>query len=340
MIASRIGRFVLPSLAFAAASFALAPDAGARSRLLDDTNEVFAQESPDAGYAGPATRRMDERRQANEGDWFRAPLQAGSEDFPAREIHDAVVANTRAATARAIYRRAESALNAAFRDAQRQFEQSAELRDALAAERRAWDSLQDARRDALRDVVSDPKYQAMQDLRESLTQKIADRKEGTILTVSYPEARIVSLPSTQPPIPYRDDADVVAIATLKMRVNRDARAMERDALDGNDRVRQAREELAKASGKVSELRGGFERSLRENDNLKQARLDLEDARLSRLAAETYFLGSNYAAGLALDFSYHLHRYDYNNYGYGYGYGAYLYPRYGYPYRGGSSMRGR
>jgi hypothetical protein len=119
--------------------------------------------------------------------------------------------------------------------------------------------------------------------------------------------------------------------------------MEREALNGNDRVRQAREELAKASGKVSELRGNFERSLRENDDLKQAREDLEDARLSRLAAETYFLGSNYAAGLALDFSYYLHRYDYNNYpryGYGYGYGTYLYPRYGYPYSGAHSMRGR
>jgi hypothetical protein len=336
MTASRFGRIALSSLAFTAASLALAPGAGAGSRLLEETNEVFAQEAPDPGYGAPATRRTEERRQANSGDWFRAPLQAGSEDFPAREVHDAVVANTRAAIARAMFRRAESTLNATFRDAQRQFEQSAELRGALAGERRAWEALQEARSDALRDVITDPKYQAMQDLRDNLTQKIADRREGTAVTVSYPEAKLIVL---EPPIPYRDDADVVAIATLKMRVNRDARAMEREALAGNDRVRQAREDLARASARVSELRGNFERSLRDNDDLKQARDDLEEARVARLAAETYFLGANHAAGLALDFSYYVHRYDYNRYP-RYGYGLDLYPRYGYPYYGGNYMRQR
>ena len=57
MTASRFGRIALSSLAFAAASFALAPGAGAGSRLLEETNEVFAQEAPDPGYGAPATRR-------------------------------------------------------------------------------------------------------------------------------------------------------------------------------------------------------------------------------------------------------------------------------------------
>jgi hypothetical protein len=61
MTASRFGRLVLPSLAFAAASFTLAPGADARSRLLDDSTEVIAREAPDAGY-GPAPRRQEDRR--------------------------------------------------------------------------------------------------------------------------------------------------------------------------------------------------------------------------------------------------------------------------------------
>src|SRR5215218_1499798 len=159
MTALRFARVVLPSLALSLGSIALPAGAAA---LEDD--EVFAQEMPDAG--GPATRRLDDRRRANDGDWFRAPVQQGPQDFPSNEIHDAVVANTRAATARAMFRRAESAMHAAARDAEREFQQSAELKQAVAAEQKAYDAFQDARRDALRDVVGNPRYQAMQDFRE------------------------------------------------------------------------------------------------------------------------------------------------------------------------------
>jgi hypothetical protein len=210
------------------------------------------------------------------------------------------------------------------------------VHDAVEAEKRAYDALQDARREALRDVVADPKYQAMQDLRETLTQRITDQREGNTVTVSYPEAKLVSLRARSLPIPYRDDPDVVAIATLKLKVNSDARALERQALDGNDRIRQARAELTAASAKLSDLRNKFDTSLRDNEDLKQARGELEDARVARLTSETYLLGAEEAARTALDFSYYLHRYDYYRYP-RYGYGYDLYPRYGYPYYGANYM---
>ena len=152
----------------------LASPAGARERRVDrDADvQVFADE-PDRG---PATRE-DQRRRANDDDWFRAPVRdggyavAGPADFPSAAVHDAVVANAQAAAARAMFRRAESSLAGAVRSARRAFETSAELREALAAEQKAHENYQAARREALRDVVTNEKYQAMQDLRQDLSQQ-------------------------------------------------------------------------------------------------------------------------------------------------------------------------
>jgi type II secretory pathway pseudopilin PulG len=229
-----------------------------------------------------------------------------------------------------MYRRAESSLNAVVRNAQRDFDRSAELREALAAEQRAYDALQAARREALRDVVENPKYQALQDLRSNLSEKIADRREGARdglrdTATTAPATRLVS--TTELPPRYelsRDrDGDVVAIATLKLRVGTDARSMERDALDGNDKIRRAREDLASASTKVTDLRDKFDDSLRNNDDMKQARGELEEARIARVTTATYLLGAREAAEEALQFAYWVHRYDYNRYNYSY-YGGYPY----------------
>ena len=326
MTAYRFARVALPSLALTVGALAVSPRAGARG--LEDDREVFAQEVPGNDQAGPATRRMDDRRRANEADWFRVPVQQGPVDFPSAEIHDLVEANARAATARAMYRRVESALHAGVRAAVREFEESVELKEALAAEQRAYDALQDARRDALRDVVANPKYQAMQDLRDNLSQQIADRREGVVAPVPVP--RLVS--TTEPAEPRvsvtpSPEGKIAAIATVKLRVGTDARGMERDALAASDKVKQARAELATASAKVSTLRERFDRQLRDNPDMKRVREDLEDARIARVTAETYLRGADLAAEFALDFSYYLHRWDYNRYNhyYDYGYG------YGYPY---------
>ena len=337
MTALRYARVALPSFALSLAAAAMPP--GAQAAGLEDDYEVFPQEVPGNDAGAPATRRLDERRKANDADWFRAPLQQGPQDFPAAELQDAVVANTRAATARAVYRRTEAAMHAAVRSAVRDFEQSAELKEALAAEQRAYDALQDARRLGLREVLDNPKYQAMQDLRDTLSQRIADRREGVVVPVAGP--RLVSTEAVGPRLLPRGDADgdVVAIAPVKLRVGSDARAMERDALADNEKVRQAKADLVSASAKVSSLREGFDKSLRDNPEFKQARADLEDARIARVTAEAYLFGADLVAGEALDFAYYLHRYDYYRYNhyydYGYGYGTY---RYGYPYYGVNYMR--
>ena len=335
MTAFRFARVALPSLALPLAlSFASLALPGGAAAAPEDA-EAFPR---DADVDGPATRRLDERRRANDADWFRAPAGHGPHDFPSAQVHDAVVANANAATARAIYRRAESAMHAAFRAARREFDESAELKEALAAEQRAYDALQEARREGLQEVLDNPKYRAMLDLREALSQRIADRREATGDTIVrvVRDARLVSTGAVVPP--PREDDTVAAIATVKLRVGSDASAMEREALAENDKVRQARSELVAASAKVGALRERFDKSLREDADFKAARDELEDARIARVAAETYLRGADLAAGEALDFAYHVRRYDYyryNNRDYGYGYSPY---RFNYPYYGASFLR--
>ena len=314
-----------------------------------------AQSRPAADDAGRAEPREEQRQRANDDDWFRAPVMGpggegayagGPVDFPAAEVHDAVVANTRAAAARAMFRRAESELGATVRRAQRDFETSPALREAQANEQRAYDAYEAARRDALKDVTADAKYQAMQDLRNNLTRQIADRREAIADTEERMEqmartarVRLASSRAAAMPAPRED---LVAMAELKMRVGADARAMERDALARDDRVRSARDEYLAASARVAAVRADFDRKVREDKDLQKARETLEDARIARLTAETYFHGADLAAGIALDFAYYLHRYDYYRYNHYYDpgyYGSYFvgYPGYGFTSRPNRSV---
>jgi hypothetical protein len=320
MTAYRSASVSLPSAALALLMLACPSDAGAAGRLEEDDVVASTQEQRQDDQG-----RGEERRRANDGDWFRAPMQGagGPEDFPSGEIREAVVANANAATARAVYRRTESALHATVRAQVRDFESSPELREALAAEQRAYESLQEARRTALRDVTDDPKYQAMQDLRQNLSQRLADCRDSVSVGAT---TRLVTTDES----PRCSPEELLAIATLKMRVGSEARGMERDVLADNEQVKKARADLAAAGERVATLRADFDRKLRENGDLKAVRDALEDARIARVTAETYLHGASLAAKEALDFAYYLHRYDYYRYRspyynyyntYPYGYGA-------------------
>ena len=152
------------------------------------------------------TRRSVSRQRANDGDWFRMPAaygDGGIQDFPSAQVHDAVIANTRAATARAEYRRAETSLHAAVR-ARCATLKWRTARRRQAAEDKAYAAYQTARRDAL-GGSSDPQYRAMMDLREGLTDRIAGRHERYEELVrevtSDPSVRLLTTPSK--PVPLR-----------------------------------------------------------------------------------------------------------------------------------------
>lgn len=293
-------------------------DAGRRDMELPDDERAAPRRMRDEAMA---EEREARRRRANEDDWFRdRAYREGYEErgaFPSAEMHDFVVANARAATARMMFRRAESALAAAVRQAKRSFEASAELKDALAAEKEAYAEYQRARQEALAAVVADPRYQAILSLHQDLGEQIvAQRRE--LIGSSGADARLIADPANR-----NGSGQMFNMAVLRLNVASDARVMEREAIEASEDLRAARERLQAAAQRISELRREFENSVREDEDLVAARQVLEDARIARVTAAAYLRGSRLAADEALDFAYYLHRYDdniyfdpYFNYGYG------------------------
>jgi hypothetical protein len=278
---------------------------GARVRArvdLDDRDALASDDEMDEGA------RRDARRRAGGGgygrdrdEWFRDPSYYGYGNFPSVEVHDVVIANTRAATARAMFRRAENALNSAVRGAVRTFEGSQELREAQKSEKDAYAAYAAARRRALQSVLEDPKYRAIMSLRQELTDQI-----------SYARANRSVDERTDAEI--RDD--ILAMATLKMNYAADARAMEQLALDTNAETKDAHAKLRQAGARVADLRTDFDDALRNDRDLAAARRNLEDARVARVTAATYYKGAREAALEALDFAWYLNRYErYNGAGY-------------------------
>jgi hypothetical protein len=247
-------------------------------------------------------------------DWFRDPTYYGYGNWPSVEVHDAVVANARAATARALFRRAENALNSSVRHAVRTFEGSDELRSAQKAEKDAWETYSTARRRALQSVLENPKYRAIMSLRQELSDQIVYKRTNR----TYDERTDRQVMD-----------DIMSMATLKMNYAADARAMEQLALETNAEAKDAQAKFRQASARVSELRKDFDDALRNDRDLLAARRNLEDARIARLTANAYVKGAREAADLAIDFAYYLNRYTRYN---GASYGDYR-DYYPYTYRG-------
>lgn len=259
----------------------------------------------------------DRRRGLRRQDWFRDPGYYGYGNFPSNEVQDAVVANARAAQARALFRRAENALNSAVRRAVRTFEGSNELREAQKTEKDAYAAYTLARRRALQSVLEDPKYRAVVSLRQELSDQINNKRAGRVVD-ERTDRQLMS--------------DIVELATLKMTYASDARAMEQLALETDSQTREAQARHREAAARVSEMKGEFDDALRNDADLLAARENLEDARIARLTAAAYLKGAAIAAEEALDFAWYLNRY--HRYA-GAGYQDYrdYYP-YRFPYRRG------
>jgi hypothetical protein len=304
-------------------------DSDARAKLADEEDEAprAAETRRSREMARDREDRDEDRddrddREARRGssrdqEWFRDPGYYGYGNYPSLEVHDAVVANARAATARALFRRAENALNSSVRKAVRTFEGSTELTDARKTEKEAYAAYAASRRRALQTVLEDPKYRAIMSLRQELSEQIAYKKVNRAVD-ERTDKQIME--------------DVLSLATLKMNYAADARAMEQIALDSNNEAKDAQAKLRTASTRVAELKRDFDDALRNDRDLLAARENLEDARVARLTASAYLKGAATAAEDALDFAYYLNRYS--RYG-GAGYRDY---REYYPY-GSSGYRG-
>lgn len=226
--------------------------------------------------------------------------------YPSSEMNNYVVASARSATARALFRQAESELGQAYRVAQRQFDTSEDYKQSLRDERDAYNTLNAARTKAFASLDGDQKYQRLLGLRQDLAERL---QEGRARRVLSPD-------------------EVMAMATLKMSYATEMRAIEAGALGNEPSVRDAQERLVTLGQRVSGLRQVFDQSLRDSPEILLARRNLEDARVARLTADAYLRATMVAGSYAMDYAYYLYRTPgsggggFNQAGWGGGYNRY------------------
>ncbi len=104
----------------------------------------------------------------------------------------------------ALFRRAQTELDATIRRAQRDFEKSRSYRQAVAGEKDAYDAYLASRSHALRDLADDSRYQSLINLRNELGDRIARRRAAHDISKE----------------------ELLALATLKMEYASRARSME------------------------------------------------------------------------------------------------------------------
>ena len=231
---------------------------------------------------------------------------SGNTFYPATELRAVPVARARVLATRELTRQAYSALTNSVQDIRRSYEDSAELRDALAEERAAWNDLEIARKAALTRVSNDRNYQTAVALRSRLATEVENHKAEQDRPVE----------------------SAVALAMVKLSYSATASAMETAAISSDLRVQQARERLVQAGARLSELRRTFAATVRNDAAVTAARRALEIARVNELAAEGFYIEARANRLWATNYAYYLAQpigqsAYYNGYPYGYGgYGGY------------------
>jgi hypothetical protein len=230
-----------------------------------------------AGGRGPSiTNNNANDANGRHMEWFRQqgpPPQAyasysGSyaDGYPAPEVQAVPAARARAAAARQDYWSAYNRLNRVIREAKRNFERSEEMQDALAAEKRAYQALLDARTDVLAKLARDPDYRAAIRLREEAHQKIAERRSA--------DENVVP-------------ADMVALATEKLTYATAARSREVALTTNNPEIETRLADFQDASARVIRMRAEFDEDLRVQPDVIAAREAHEQARAAHSVAAEY-----------------------------------------------------
>ena len=154
-------------------------------------------------------------------------------------------------------------------------------------------------------MVADERYQRLAALRQDLADRIQTGRADRIYSAE----------------------EIVSMAQLKMKYATDMHAMEADALNAEPAVKDAQDRLVAAGSRIAALRERHDDARRNDPDLLDARRNVEDARIAKIAAEAYYNATAIAGDYALDAFYlgrsAAGRYSNYNYGgdYGYGYGG-------------------
>jgi hypothetical protein len=262
-----------------------------RSRLLFSALVVFIPALAFAQQPAQAAGKV------NDLEWFRQVNNSNGNNvafsgsyasgYPAPEVQAVPAARANATMARAEYRRAYNNLNMTIRESRRDFEKSETMQDAIAAEKAAWQALQQARAEILRELSKDSEYRAAIRLREDMNAQIADIRLNT--------------PGSKPP-----SREVVQLAMMKMNYASEARVREQALLQNNPEIDDLRFEFQDASSRVLELRSQFEEELRKSPELAAGREALITARNANLVAAEHLNSVLRARRIALGYAYNFY----------------------------------
>ncbi|HVT90386.1 MAG TPA: hypothetical protein VHD56_16150 [Tepidisphaeraceae bacterium] len=204
--------------------------------------------------------------------------------YPGVELRALPAARAQAAVARTQLSIAQTHLNNAVSDVHRSFQHSTELRNALAEQRNAYESLKAAREQALTNLKSDTTYLATIDLRNRLSDQIE-------------EMRAQKDPSRM---------QLMALATMRLSYATKVTTMEASALAADPRVKDARDRLMEAGNQVAVLEEKFDDSVRNDPAVLAARKSVEDARIAAVGTEALYTEAVNVANAAMDYAYHLY----------------------------------
>jgi len=99
------------------------------------------------------------------------------------------------------------------------------------------------------------------------------------------------------------------MAQLKLSYGQKLSGMDADALAADSATQDAKAKLIDANTRLSDLRAQFARSVRRDPKVLAARQDMQDAKVTRVAAAALLDGAYDAREIALEYAYWLHQHD-------------------------------
>lgn len=208
-------------------------------------------------------------------------------DLPAADIRVVPGAAAAAVQARWQYNESLVELSNAVRLMQLQMESRPEFVDALDAERKAYDAMEEARRNALAPLRENAAYIANEDLRQRITQQIEDEAF-----------------KDKP-----DQARIEALAKLKLDYSIENRKLEAAVLEADEVYQSARRQYLDAGARVRQMRHQQAMAVMTDSTLIQLRRNVSENRINKLASAAYLRSAIRARNIAIDYATYYRSFD-------------------------------
>jgi hypothetical protein len=240
-----------------------------------------------------------------------------SNDYPAEEVRAVPGARAQAVRARLEHERAQTDLHRWIDRSWDDFVNSKDYLDTTANERQRQEAYNRERDRVIKRLQDDSNYRALRDLIADISAKMErERPRSSSMAAVNTDAM----------------EDMLALATVKLGYMSQLSAMESAALSADRGVQDARTALLESGARSRELRRGFERRIRRDENFLANRGRIDDLRINKIVASAFLESAINARNIALDYAYYVHRWDqykYSQYGiYSYPYGSGYSPYYG------------